>query len=177
MEMIGLAVGENPIKKIFKKVGAYLKALTPQGRRMIKLKIEKKLTTEKECLIDKLVEFNAEQVPFLQDKPFIDLSHFLKTEDNAIVGGMRAILYCWNCLYIETMWIEEKYRRQGFGTKLMKKVEEAAVAEGCYLAHLDTFDFQARDFYLKLGYEVFGELENCPPGHKRYYLRKYFKCL
>ena len=44
---------------------------------------------------------------------------------------------------------------------------------GCTLSHLDTFDFQAKDFYLTKGYEIFGELENCPPGHKRIFLKKY----
>jgi len=37
---------------------------------------------------------------------------------------------------------------------------------------LDTFDFQAKDFYTKQGYEVFGILDNCPEGHKRYYMKK-----
>jgi ADP-ribose pyrophosphatase YjhB (NUDIX family) len=37
---------------------------------------------------------------------------------------------------------------------------------------LDTFDFQAKDFYLKHGYDIFGVLGNCPPGHERYYMRK-----
>ena len=40
------------------------------------------------------------------------------------------------------------------------------------LIHLDTFDFQAKDFYLKHGYEVFGVLDDCPKGHKRYYMKK-----
>lgn len=48
-------------------------------------------------------------------------------------------------------------------------MELAGNERWCYLAHLDTFDFQANNFYLKLEYEVFGELENYPPGHKRYY--------
>ena len=142
---------------------------------MIKLKIEKSLPDEKENLSDRIVEFNTQQVPFSQSEPFIDLSHSLKTEDDLFVGGIRACLYCWKCLYIDVLWLEEKYRHLGYGAKLIKKVEEDAIKQGCHLAHLDTFDFQAKNFYLKQGYEVFGELEDCPPGHKRFYLRKYFK--
>lgn len=142
---------------------------------MIKLKIEKSSADEKENLSDKIVEFNAQQVPFLQSDPFVDLSHSLKTEDDLFVGGIRAFLYCWKCLYIDLLWIEERYRHLGYGAKLIKKVEADAIKQGCHLAHLDTFDFQAKNFYLKQGYEVFGELEDCPPGHKRFYLRKYFK--
>ncbi len=141
----------------------------------MKLTIEKSLPDEKEHLSDKIVEFNAQQVPFLQAEPFIDLSHSLKTEGNLFVGGIRAFLYCWKCLYIDVLWIEEKYRHLGYGAKLIEKVEEEAVKNGCHLAHLDTFDFQAKDFYLKQGYDVFGELNDCPLGHKRFYLRKYLK--
>lgn len=43
---------------------------------------------------------------------------------------------------------------------------------GCYLVHLDTFDFQAKDFYLKHGYEIFGVLADCPKEHNRYFMKK-----
>ncbi len=52
------------------------------------------------------------------------------------------------------------------GAILLNKIETEAKAKGCYLIHLDTFDFQAKDFYLKNGYEIFGVIENCPPNHK-----------
>jgi hypothetical protein len=55
---------------------------------------------------------------------------------------------------------------------LLQKVEDQAKSFGSKLLHLDTFDFQARDFYLKQGYEIFGTLENCPEGHNRYYFQK-----
>jgi hypothetical protein len=42
------------------------------------------------------------------------------------------------------------------------------------MSHLDTFDWQAKEFYEHLGYEVFGILENCPRGHNRYYMKKVF---
>ena len=45
-------------------------------------------------------------------------------------------------------------------------------ARGCRYAHLDTFSYQARPFYDRLGYRLFGELENYPPGHSRFFLRK-----
>ncbi len=55
-------------------------------------------------------------------------------------------------------------------------MEREAQNKGAILVHLDTFDFQAKDFYLRHGYEVFGVLENPPTGfykqHKRYYLKK-----
>ena len=51
-------------------------------------------------------------------------------------------------------------------------MENEAKALGVKLSLLDTFDFQAKDFYLKHGYEIFGVLKDCPAGHERYYLSK-----
>lgn len=58
---------------------------------------------------------------------------------------------------------------------MLNKIEEEAKEAGVELIHLDTFDFQAKEFYLKHGYEVFGTLENCPLDHKRYYMKKNLK--
>ena len=58
---------------------------------------------------------------------------------------------------------------------LLKEIENIAIEKGCHLIHLDTFDFQAKDFYIKHGYEVFGVLDECPKKHKRYYLKKLIK--
>jgi hypothetical protein len=57
----------------------------------------------------------------------------------------------------------------------LQKVENDAIKLGANIAHLDTFDFQAKDFYIKQGYEIFGILEGCPIGHKRYYLFKHLQ--
>ena len=57
----------------------------------------------------------------------------------------------------------------------LKEIENIAIEKGCHLIHLDTFDFQAKDFYIKHGYEVFGVLDECPKKHKRYYLKKLIK--
>lgn len=69
-------------------------------------------------------------------------------------------MYCRNVLYIDILWVNENYRHQGLGSKLLEYVEDTAKAKGCYLIHLDTFDFQAKDFYLKHGYEIFGTLKD-----------------
>ena len=81
-------------------------------------------------------------------------------------------MYCWNVTYIDTLWVDETYRGKGLGSQLLTEVERTAKENGCYLIHLDTFDFQAKEFYKKQGYEVFGILEDCPKEHCRYYLMK-----
>jgi GNAT superfamily N-acetyltransferase len=70
------------------------------------------------------------------------------------------------------LWVSETVRGSGYGTALMQAAEREAVRRGVRNIFLNTFSFQAVDFYLKLGYTIFGELEDFPPGHKRVFLQK-----
>ena len=63
-------------------------------------------------------------------------------------------------------------RGQGLGSKLMLQAENEAALRGCHSAWLDTHKFQARGFYEKLGYEIFGELSDYPTGYSRYFMKK-----
>jgi GNAT superfamily N-acetyltransferase len=91
--------------------------------------------------------------------------------DQGIVGGVVAAIY-WDWLYIDLMWIQEGLRGRGYGSRLLKLVEDEARQRGAKNAYLDTFSFQAPDFYRQHGYRVFGELHDFPPGHQRYFLTK-----
>ena len=75
-------------------------------------------------------------------------------------------------MFISVLFVEEQYRGKGLGTLLLQHAEQKAKAMGIRIIHLDTFDFQAKDFYVRQGYEIFGVLDDCPKGHKRYYLKK-----
>lgn len=121
---------------------------------------------------ERLVEYNASHVPFGPPIPFTKINKHIKDEDGNIVAGINCIYYSWNCLYIDVLWVQKEYRNHGLGSKLLHAIEQAAREQNCHLIHLDTFDFQAKEFYLKHGYEIHGVLENCPMEHKRYYLKK-----
>ena len=73
------------------------------------------------------------------------------------------LIHCGSILVIEG---------KNLGSLLLEEVENDAKSKGAKLIHLDTFDFQAKEFYEKQGYIVFGILENCPEKHYRYYLKK-----
>lgn len=98
---------------------------------------------------------------------------FLRDEQDQIVGGLLGDTY-WGWCAINIVWIDERYRRQGLGEKLLVAAEEEARRRGCRHVQLDTLSFQARPFYEKLGYRVYGTLEDFPAGsgHARYYLTK-----
>jgi GNAT superfamily N-acetyltransferase len=88
-----------------------------------------------------------------------------------VVGGLIGFTH-WNWLFIKQLWVSESVRGRGVGTELMQTAEREAVARACLHAHLDTFGFQALPFYQGLGYSVFGQLEDYPVGHTRYFLQK-----
>lgn len=141
---------------------------------MNKLIITPAHTQDIDFIDQKIVEFNNSKAPFTQDPAFINFNYVIKDEHDTIIGGITAASYCWKILYINVLWVDEQYRKHGYGSQLLAKVEQEARNIGCTLAHLDTFDFQAKDFYLKHGYEIFGELEDCPPGHTKYFMSKKF---
>jgi len=99
------------------------------------------------------------------------VAFFLKDENGEVLGGLLGDIWAaW--LHVRTLAVAAPVRGQGFGKELMKRAELYAVERGCTDAYLDTFSFQARPFYEKLGYRVFGTLENHPVGHRHYFMTK-----
>lgn len=66
----------------------------------------------------------------------------------------------------------QNYRHKKIGTILLDKVEQEVKAMGVKTAWTYTFDFQAKGFYQQHGYNIFGVLDDCPTGHKSYFLKK-----
>jgi len=118
-----------------------------------------------------LVSFNNSKVPFTQEPLTSYINKCIK-DGNEVVGGILAEVYCWNILSIDVLWVKDEHRNKGYAKALVDAVESEAKKMGCLISHLDTFDFQAKELYEKLGYTVFGVLEDCPEGHKRYYMSK-----
>lgn len=119
-----------------------------------------------------IVEYNRTKVPYTQDPAFIWINRVIKNLNGEVLAGINSKLYCWNCLYIDVLWVKEGFRKEGYGSILLNEIELIVKEMGCKLVHLDTFDFQAKDFYIKHGYEIFGVLDECPNKHKRYYMKK-----
>jgi len=78
----------------------------------------------------------------------------------------------WRWLYVAKLWVSESVRGKGHGSELLRAAESHSRAEGCLGIYLDTFEYQARPFYEKLGFELFGTLEGYPPGYRQFYLAK-----
>ena len=75
---------------------------------------------------------------------------------------------------IDFLWVDESHRRIGAGRRLIEIAETEAQKQGCLHVAVDTFEFQARGFYEKLGYSVYAVQEDYPVGHGKFLLRKTF---
>lgn len=120
---------------------------------------------------EQLFEFNKRTIPPTQ-QPETIFKYYVIKENGFSIAGIHAVIYLWKILFVDTLFVSEAHRGKDLGSILLRKVEDEAKAIGVKLAHLDTFDFQAKGFYEKQGYEVFGVLDDCPEGHKRYYMKK-----
>ncbi|MCA1598415.1 MAG: GNAT family N-acetyltransferase [Chloroflexi bacterium] len=105
------------------------------------------------------------------DGEYRELTIFLRDPDRAVVGGLLGDTY-WGWLSINIVWVAESLRGQGYGRALLAMAEREALQRGCHHAHLDTMSFQARPFYEREGYRVFGALHDVPMGHSRYFMQK-----
>ena len=96
---------------------------------------------------------------------------FARDDNGDIVGGVTARTY-WQYLDVKFLWVHERFRKEGLGSKLMAAAEEEARRRGCKNAFLDTFSFQARGFYVRLGYSEFGRLAGFSGKHERHFMHK-----
>lgn len=120
------------------------------------------------ALVDGLNAWNAERGPAMEWKP---MTFFLRGPGGEVAGGLDGHT-AWGWLFVRILWVATPHQRQGLGRELMARAEAEAKSRGCRNAYLDTFDFQAVGFYERLGYRLFGELTDFPPGHTRYFLEK-----
>ena len=94
--------------------------------------------------------------------------------DGALVGGLTGRV-AWAWLRIERLWVDAAHRGRGIGGRLVEEAERRARVAGAVGAFVDTFSFQAPDFYLRHGYRVLAALEAFPPGAAHLFLWKPFE--
>ena len=93
-------------------------------------------------------------------------------EDGKIVAGLDACITAFRILYVSTVFVEEAYRRKGYGRKLIREMESRAAKMGVNTIRLDTFSWQGKEFYEALGYEIVGQYENEADDYAEYFFLK-----
>lgn len=105
------------------------------------------------------------------DMEFQRLCYALYSPEKQIVGGVLGEVY-WDWLHLDLMWLKEEVRGHGYGHRLLVAIEEEAKKRGVKNIFLDTFSFQAPDFYRQHGYHLFGDLAGFPGEHHRFFFTK-----
>jgi GNAT superfamily N-acetyltransferase len=123
---------------------------------------------EAAAILAPLDQFSRER-GFVWEKAPLTLA--LRDDEGQVVGGLIGELH-WGWLRTVILAVDEPHRGQGWGRRLVERAEALALVAGCHHAWVDTFSFQARPFYERLGYRVFGELPDYPRGQTRYFLAR-----
>ena len=130
-----------------------------------------------------IIELNEEQIEEIEDKLSAYDQDFIKfkldgniqigiKENGKIIAGLDACMTAFRILYVSTVFVEEPYRRKGYGTKLMQEMESRAKKMGANIIRLDTFNWQGKEFYSAIGYEMVGSYENKFDGYSEHFFLK-----
>lgn len=121
----------------------------------------------------RIIELGVDQhnVAVTQQPDYYPLAFLLKDEVGEVLGGVLGDIWG-GWLHVSFLWVARPLRRHGWARRLIREAERYARTRGAHHAYLETFSFQARPLYEQLGYEVFGQLDDFPPGHTKYFLHK-----
>ena len=110
-----------------------------------------------------LEAYNMEKTngEFNNPQPWLNL--VLKDHEGKIVGGILTSTVYWT-LYLEVLWVDEKYRGLGYGRDLVLAAQKLAKENGCITSHVYTFSWQATDFYQAVGYKLIATYEGYHGG-------------
>ena len=94
-------------------------------------------------------QINQETAEYGEAYPF---AFFIRDDDSKIIAGANGFVI-YGAIYTDQLWVDKRHRGQGFAKKLMDKVHEFGLHEGCKMATVQTISFQgAQRLYEKLGY-------------------------
>ncbi|WP_329218067.1 GNAT family N-acetyltransferase [Streptomyces sp. NBC_01485] len=134
--------------------------------------------TRRDLLRSRLLDTNTEASPTLRalrgtpagrESP---LHVWATGPGGELAGGL--VGHTWTTwLHVAHLWVDAPHRGTGLGSRLLARAERVASGErGCTRVRLETWDFQAPEFYRRQGYEVVCVIEDYPPGITEYTLTK-----
>ena len=121
-----------------------------------------------EYISESLFEYNCSNVG---KNDFKKLVIELRNDDNKLCGGIVGWSR-WDWAHIDNLWIKEEYRGNGFGYNLLHQFEHIAKQRECKFIDLDTFNFQAPEFYRKNGYNELFVIRGIANGTEKYFFKK-----
>jgi ribosomal protein S18 acetylase RimI-like enzyme len=87
------------------------------------------------------------------NEPLDFFSFLIRDNDRKIVAGCAGD-NMYGGLFVGQLWVTEPLRGKGYGTQLMLKVNVLAKERKCNFITVNTFNWEAPEFYKKLGFYV-----------------------
>ncbi len=122
---------------------------------------------DEQALTAPLIDFSLDHGVVWEPEPL----NLVLRHEGRIIGGLRAKIQL-EWLYVSVLGVEAQWRGRGFGGALLARAEQIARERGCRGAWLNTFSYEAPEFYRKQGYAQFGVLDDFPPGRQRLFFMK-----
>ncbi|WP_304186899.1 GNAT family N-acetyltransferase [Phenylobacterium aquaticum] len=116
-----------------------------------------------------LLAFNEAAVGDATPRPFAVLVR--DPDTGKVIGGLWG-KSVWGSFFVDTLALPDAVRGLGLGQTLMADAEAEARRRGCHNLWLDTFAFQARPFYERLGFRLFGQIDGPAPMFPRFFMVK-----
>ena len=131
----------------------------------------------------KIIDLNEKQISDIEDRLSAFDENYITCkidgsiqigieEDGKIIAGLDACITAFKILYVSTLFVDENYRRKGYGRLLVEEMEKRAKEMGVNTIRLDTFSWQGKEFYEELGYEVVGSYENKADSYSEFFFIK-----
>lgn len=161
-------ITEIPISKVSTDAMERVAAVTPT------ITVSNQLDNEfYHSLQQRLRNYNRQVALQMEPPDAIPLNIRVEDANGKLLGGIAAVTY-WDWLVVKLFVLDNEQRGNRLGERLLLMAHREAQARGCRHAHTQTYDFQALEFYVKLGYRVVGELKDYPAGYNYYWLRTDF---
>ncbi|ANU26657.1 GNAT family N-acetyltransferase [Planococcus versutus] len=120
----------------------------------------------------KVIEHNEANLPEEVKSSVEKMNFIARNKEDEIIGGLTTTSF-WQSLQIDFLWVDPSVRGQRVAEKLMAQAEGYARNKEYRLMVVDTFSFQAPDFYRKQGFTEFGNVNDHPKGHSHHYFEKW----
>lgn len=138
-----------------------------------KLKVQSPTEEEVKFIYKQAKEYNKKYILSGQEDVVKKICRVIKDpQENVIAGIVGYVSEGLKALDVSLLWVKKEFRKLGYGTILLQHIEREMFESCVDLIYLGTIGFQAKDFYLKHGYEIFGVLDECAENNKVYYLKK-----
>ena len=115
-----------------------------------------------------LGHYNAQAAPLHEVQPMVLVEH---DQDGRVIAGATGRMWV-DCAELQQLWVDEAQRSRGLGRRILQAFERQAAASGARQVFLETFSFQAPEFYARCGYATDWVNPRFPHGIRKHHMSR-----